>query len=392
MSGRMGAMATMDATGFGYGLVILFIPLVLALPMRLAWQLFVGSGHEASEYKQNVRQIIDSGHQVSEFRDALNDIARQLRLTPQRQRLIEADILHPLTISHFLLLPSLFILPLTFFIALPVILIGFPLMLLMELLLIRQKVVIYTLKYAERFFHWQVIHIPRPYRSSENKDAKITELSQQIVHFSHVPQAAFLGLFAWLIVHWVLNLDAWEVEIVIAGVFYMFFLSVLSVLNTAFESDLVFVDPAKGRLVPVDQWLDSILKPIVGIGLLFLLGRNLLEEARNGGNPVLFSVVVILLLYAASVIGIAFRWGYSTWRGKIVRSNFSQLAIDVMDTLSYDLTRIKGQISLTMKTNMRGRLNNLFQSTVSQQSFDDLQKLPQAKPHPLGPDNPFELE
>jgi len=392
MSGRMGAMATMDATGFGYGLVILFIPLVLALPMRLAWQLFVGSGHEASEYKQNVRQIIDSGHQVSEFRDALNDIARQLRLTPQRQRLIEADILHPLTISHFLLLPSLFILPLTFFIALPVILIGFPLMLLMELLLIRQKVVIYTLKYAERFFHWQVIHIPRPYRSSENKDAKITELSQQIVHFSHVPQAAFLGLFAWLIVHWVLNLDAWEVEIVIAGVFYMFFLSVLSVLNTAFESDLVFVDPAKGRLVPVDQWLDSILKPIVGIGLLFLLGRNLLEEARNGGNPVLFSVVVILLLYAASVIGIAFRWGYSTWRGKIVRSNFSQLAIDVMDPLSYDLTRIKGQISLTMKTNMRGRLNNLFQSTVSQQSFDDLQKLPQAKPHPLGPDNPFELE
>jgi len=392
MSGRMGAMATMDATGFGYGLVILFIPLVLALPMRLAWQLFVGSGHEASEYKQNVRQIIDSGHQVSEFRDALNDIARQLRLTPQRQRLIEADILHPLTISHFLLLPSLFILPLTFFIALPVILIGFPLMLLMEFLLIRQKVVIYTLKYAERFFHWQVIHIPRPYRSSENKDAKITELSQQIVHFSHVPQAAFLGLFAWLIVHWVLNLDAWEVEIVIAGVFYMFFLSVLSVLNTAFESDLVFVDPAKGRLVPVDQWLDSILKPIVGIGLLFLLGRNLLEEARNGGNPVLFSVVVILLLYAASVIGIAFRWGYSTWRGKIVRSNFSQLAIDVMDPLSYDLTRIKGQISLTMKTNMRGRLNNLFQSTVSQQSFDDLQKLPQAKPHPLGPDNPFELE
>lgn len=388
----MGAMATMDATGFGYGLVILLIPLLLALPMRLAWQLFVGSGHEASEYKQNVRQIIDSGHQVSEFRDALNDIARQLRLSPPRQRLIEADILHPLTISHFLLLPSLFILPLTFFIALPVILIGFPLMLLMEFLLIRQKVVIYTLKYAERFFHWQVIHIPRPYRSSENKDAKITELSQQIVHFSHVPQAAFLGLFAWLIVHWVLNLDAWEVEIVIAGVFYMLFLSVLSVLNTAFESDLVFVDPAKGRLVPVDQWLDSILKPIVGIGLLFLLGRNLLEEARNGGNPVLFSVVVILLLYAASVIGIAFRWGYSTWRGKIVRSNFSQLAIDVMDPLSYDLTRIKGQISLTMKTNMRGRLDNLFQSAVSQQSFDDLQKLPQAKPHPLGPDNPIELE
>ena len=388
----MGATETMDSTGFGYGLVILFIPLLLALPMRLAWQLFVGSGHETSEYKQNVRQIIDSGHQVSVFRDALNDIARQLRLPPSKQRLIEADILHPLTLSHFLLLPSLFILPLTFFIALPVILIGFPFMLLMEWILIRKKIVIYSLKNAERFFHWQVIHIPRPHRSSENKDARLTELSQQIVHFSHVPQAAFLGLFAWLIVHWVLNLDAWELEILIAGVFYMIFLSILSVLNTAFESDLVFVDPAKGRLVPVDQWLDSILKPIVGIGLLFLLGRNLLEEARNGGNPVLFSVVVILLLYAASVIGIAFRWGYSSWRGKVVRTNFSHLAVDIMDPLSYDLTRIKGQISLTMKTNMRGRLDNMFVELKNQQSFEELQKLPQAKPHPLGPDNPIQLE
>ena len=382
-------MATLDVDGFIYGFIILILPLILALPMRLAWQIFVGSGHETSEYKQNVRQIIDSGHQVSAFRDALDDIARQLRLTPAKQRLIEADILHPLTLSHFLLLPALFILPLTFFIALPIILIGFPFMLLMEFLLIRQKAVIHSLKYAERWLHWQIIHIPRPHRSSKNKDAKLTELSQQIVHFSHVPQAAFLGLFAWLIVHWILNLDSWWNEFIIAGLFYMIFLSILSVLNTAFESDLLFVDPAKGRLVPVDQWLDSVLKPIVGIGLLFLLGRNLLEEARGGGNPVLFASVVIMLLYAASVIGIAFRWGYSSWRGKNVRERFSENAIEIMDPLSYDLTRIKGQISLNMRTKMDDRLSNIFEANDSQQSFEDLQSLPLAKPHPLGPDNPL---
>ena len=67
-------MATLDVDGFIYGFIILILPLILALPMRLAWQIFVGSGHEASEYKQNVRQIIDSGHQVSAFRDALDDI------------------------------------------------------------------------------------------------------------------------------------------------------------------------------------------------------------------------------------------------------------------------------------------------------------------------------
>ena len=58
----------------------------------------------------------------------------------------------------------------------------------------------------------------------------------------------------------------------------MVLLSILSVLNTAFEADLVFVDPAKGRLVPVNQWLEGVLNPVVGIGLLFLLGRNLLEN------------------------------------------------------------------------------------------------------------------
>ena len=101
------------------------------------------------------------------------------------------------------------------------------------------------------------------------------------MHFSQVPQGTFLGLFAWLMVHWALKIDSFVFELSLAAGFYIILLGLLSVLNTAFESDLVFVDPSKGRLVPVDQWLESILKPIVGIGLLFLIGRflssNLLE-------------------------------------------------------------------------------------------------------------------
>ena len=98
-------------------------------------------------------------------------------------------------------------------------------------------------------------------------------------------------------------------------------LGILGVLNTAFESDLVFVDPAKGRLVPVDQWLESILKPVVGIGLLFLIARNLLDQAREG-NPVVFAATILLLLYGAAIVGIAYRWGYSVWRGQKVKDEF----------------------------------------------------------------------
>ena len=99
--------------------------------------------------------------------------------------------------------------------------------------------------------HWQVIHIPKPHRGNKEQRRSLTEFSQHIEHFNYVPQAAFLGLFAWLIVHWVLDLDSWTVELIVSSLLYMVLLSILSVLNTAFEADLVFVDPAKGRLVPV---------------------------------------------------------------------------------------------------------------------------------------------
>ena len=134
----------------------------------------------------------------------------------------------------------------------------------------------------EKILHWQVIHIPKPHRGAIQKAGKVNEFSNHVIHFNYVPQGAFLGLFAWLIVHWIFKLDSTALELIIASGLYIIMLGILGVLNTAFESDLVFVDPAKGRLVPVDQWLESILKPVVGIGLLFLIGRNLLDQARDG--------------------------------------------------------------------------------------------------------------
>ena len=211
-----------------WGAGILALPLLLALPMRLAWQFWVGVGHEVSEYRTVVRQIVDSGHQVSSFSQTLDDIARNLRIPPAKQRLIEAELLHPLTLSHFLLLPALLILPLSAIMALPLILIGFPFMLFMEYLLIRQRLLILALKSIERLMHWQVIHIPKPHRGNKEQRRSLTEFSQHIEHFNYVPQAAFLGLFAWLIVHWVLDLDSWTVELIVSSLLYMVLLSILS--------------------------------------------------------------------------------------------------------------------------------------------------------------------
>jgi len=382
-------MAT-DVEALLWGAGILALPLIMALPMRLAWQIWVGIGHEVSEYRTIVRQIVDSGHQVSSFSQTLDDIARNLRISPAKQRLIEAELLHPLTISHFLLLPALLILPLTAIMALPVVLIGFPFMLFVEFILIRKKFLISGLRYIERIMHWQIIHVPKPHRGTKENETSITEFSQHIEHFNYVPQAAFLGLFAWLIVHWVLNLESWTIELIVSSLLYMVLLSILSVLNTAFEADLVFVDPAKGRLVPVDQWLEGVLNPIVGIGLVFLLGRNLLEESRNiGGNAVLFASVVLALMYGAAIVGISYRWGYSSWRGVRVRKEFQEQVIETLNPLSYDLTRSKGRIDFNVRMGMEERLNIIEETNTQQMSFEDLQNLPSGTSKGKAPSNPL---
>ena len=160
----------MAATNFDellWGAGLLALPLIMALPLRLAWQIWVGVGHEAAEYRTVVRQIVDSGNQVTSFRQTLDDIARNLRLTPSKQRLIEAELLHPLTISHFILLPSLLILPLSAVMALPIVLLGFPMLLFMEYIIIRQKILVWSLRSVERVMNWQVIHIPNPHRGKD---------------------------------------------------------------------------------------------------------------------------------------------------------------------------------------------------------------------------------
>ena len=89
-------MATeIDIQALIWALGILAVPVLTAIPLRFIWQYWIGGSHEESEYRTNVRQIIDSGRQLESYRNSLNDVARSLRITPSRQRLIEADILNP---------------------------------------------------------------------------------------------------------------------------------------------------------------------------------------------------------------------------------------------------------------------------------------------------------
>jgi len=62
-------MATeVDVQALIWALGILAVPVVAAIPLRFIWRFWIGGGHEESEYRTTVRQIIDAGRQIESYR------------------------------------------------------------------------------------------------------------------------------------------------------------------------------------------------------------------------------------------------------------------------------------------------------------------------------------
>ena len=381
-------MSEIEVSTLFWSVGLLLVPLLIAMPARLIWRYVVGRTHEENTYRQHVNRIIHAGMIVEHFREELDDIAKNLQLTASKARLIEADLLYPLQITHFLLLPALLVLPLAFFMALPVMIIGFPVLIILEQLLIKQKILIRVLKLFETWLKMQIIHIPSPARGHNQSQGKREELSQHLVRFHKVPQGVFLGLFAWLIVHWIFQLDSLIIEIIISSFLYIILLGTIGIISTALESDLVLADLGQAKLIPIQNWLESNIKPLVGVGLLFLLGRDLLLEARVG-NPVLFSAVVLMVLYGAAVVGVSFQWGYAMFRGDKVRGQFEEQAIEYIDPQSYDLTRSRGKIQFNIRMSMQERIEANKRSPRNM-TFADLESLPSVAEKGISaPENPL---
>ncbi|MCH2647505.1 MAG: hypothetical protein MKZ58_04010 [Candidatus Poseidoniaceae archaeon] len=383
--------STLDVGNLLWAVGILALPVLLALPAKLLYQtVILGVGPAERNYRSTVQKILDSGMQVEHFREVLDEESRRLGIKASRAKLNETDMLYPLTVTHFLLIPMIFILPIVAIVTLPIIILGIPVLYLLEVLLIRRRVLINAIKLLETWFGKQIIHIPDAGNGHCSNDSKVLDASNIAVHFHKVPRVVFLGLFSWLIIHWTLRLDSLMAEFILAGLFYVLLLGVVGIVATALESNLVLVDPARGRIIPIADWLDSMLTPIVGVGLLFLLGRDLMTEARDDGNTILFSATVLMVLYCATAVGVTFQWGYAWWHGKTVRKQFELQAIDKLNPQSYDLTRNRGRIQLNVRCPMSERLEGGIRPGTNL-TFTDLDNLPTAHEGVLkSPENPLE--
>ena len=381
-----------DSTDLLVAIGILVSPVIVALLVRLIWRFaYIGWNHEIEEYRVLIRRIIDAGRPVEMYRANLDDAARSLHLDHEKTRRIETDVLYPLGIGHFLLLPSLVTAPLMIPLGTLVIGVAIPVLMLVEYLLIRRGWLVRFLELAERHLRWQVIHTLRPHLGHAHR-------KEAIVQFHKVPRSVLLGLFAFLVVHWSMRdlsfgsgaLDLLA-EFMATAVVYIFLLTFIGVVVTAFEADLSFVDPAAGQLVPIETWVENMVNPLIGLGLILLTVRNLTFEA-DFGDPIAFSLMFNIVLYTASVVGIAFQIGYGQFRGSSVRTKFTQQVIHRLDPHSYDLTRTKGRIDFSVRSMMSDRVGTRDAYASSMISFDELDTLPSIFRRGVGfeaPQNPL---
>ena len=323
--------------------LILLSPLILAIPLSVGWGWWVGSEPEHEHYMEKVRRVLDAGIPLRRYRTELDAEARRFLIDPERQARIESDLLHPLRIQHFLLLPSLIVWPILGLFAAVIAIPLMPVLRAIEWIMIDKRALARVAKVLQGFTRWEVIGIPRL-----DDGAKQLDLVLASVH--RLPVTVFLGLFAYLVVLY-LPLESRGI-LLLSGAVYIVLVSITSVIRAATANALVFADPIKRRLIPMDTLVEDALGPLVGVGLFFLISRQLLygSQLRSNdlfGDPVVFSLSVLLVLYTATIIGVTVELSFFRSRGKEVRKAFQKQMVEEYDPTVYLFTRNLGTLRLS---------------------------------------------
>ena len=322
--------------------LILASPVFFALPVSLAWRWWVGIEPEHEHYREKVRRVLDSGMPLIRYRAELDAEARKVHLTSDRQARIESDLLHKLRVQHFLLFPSLILWPLVGIFAALITIPMMPLLRLVEWILIDKKVLSAVAIVIQKYTRWEIIGIPR-------LDVGAKQLDKVLASIHRMPTTVFLGLFAYLIVSYSPMSSA--NVLLLSAVVYIILVSAISVIRAATESSLTFADPTNRKIIPMDSYVDEKLGPWVGVGLIFLLSRQLMygSKIRTGElliDPVPFAISVLLVLYTATIIGITVEIVFFRNRGSSVKKTFQNQMVQVFNPMVYLFNRNLGSLRL----------------------------------------------
>lgn len=364
-----------DPSTLAVVVILLVSPILLVVPTQRLWKKRVLKSDKHKKYRKIVNGILTHGYPLQIFRASLDKTARSFQLDDKEQGLVESDILYPLNTMHFLILPSMILWPFLSIFAVFLILPLIPLLRLTEWIMIDKGLLAWIVKVIKNYTNWQLIGVPKLSRDARKGDVWIQALHR-------MPTTVFLGLFAYLVVHYLSLPDIFALGL--AGIIYLLLASLAIITAVAIDGELAFADNAQRRIMPLEAILQDLLTPIVGLGLLVLIFRQVFFTITYPGvglhDPIIFAISIMVVLYTATIVGALIEWAAGR-RGKIIRDSFHKRLIDDEDPELYSFTRNKdGSLNLR-KICMLGEFfvnDHRFpeQSLEASIRFEDLMALP----------------
>ena len=332
---------TAQSDGLFSAILILIIPVLLTVPLRVLWSWWIGNEPEHLHYREKFTSVIDSGYPIRDFRHELDRTARQFEIDLERQTRIETDMLHPLDMRHFLLVPSLVVWPVLSipagFVFIPLI----PVTRFFEWILIEKRVLLRILLIVKSLTGWDIVWMDRPGDPTRPPEPVIAAIHR-------LPITVLLGVFAYLIVSY-LSFSFTTIAMITIGL-YVILVAAISIIRAATSGSLVFIDARNRKVIPSDTFVEQLIGPWVGVGLIFLLSRQiaLSSTIRDGSlsDPSLFAITVVLVLYIATLIGISLELSFFRTRGKAVGVLFESQVEETLSPDDYSLIRHLGKYQL----------------------------------------------
>jgi len=317
-------------------------------------------------YRRWVRQVLDAGEPLATRRQELDHLARGLPIDASRQGRIEMDVLHPLKLPHFMLLPVLILSPLVGLIGAIIFVLLFPLILAAEWLLIDRGILAKVVNIVMRIMHWGIIGIHRLDNGVRDEDAMVE-------HMHRLPTTAFLGLFCYLIVSY-MPLPTW-VGISFTVLLFLILTSIIVIVKAASHGELVFADTSQRRMQPMERLVDDILAPVVGLGLLFLLSRQLFltqigSSSSIFSDPIWFAGIVLIVLYSAAAVAIMVEISFFGLRSERVRMVFQNQMVESHNPVLYAFTREHDRMELNPLRSLKDHLESNGEGLEKSDTFD----------------------
>ena len=197
-----------------------------------------------------------------------------------------------------------------------------------------------------------------------------------------MPTTVFLGLFAYLVVHYLHLPD--NLTLALAAGIYLILACLAIITSVAIDSALAFADNAKRRLLPLEAIMQDLLTPVVGVGLLLLLSRQVFLTLTNPGEglhePVLFAISMMVVIYTCTIVAALIEWAANR-RREHIRNVFHEQIIALEKPELYSYTRDRdGSLSLRYICSLREFVDNDHgfpeQSREANIRFEDLMALP----------------